>query len=34
LLRDDFQRGIAALEPFGFTYDLLILPQHMPNANS
>jgi L-fucono-1,5-lactonase len=32
LLRDDFQRGIAALGPFGFTYDLLILPQHMPTA--
>lgn len=23
LLRDDFQRGIAALGPFGFTYDLV-----------
>jgi L-fuconolactonase len=32
LLRDDFQRGIAALGSFGFTYDLLILPQHMPAA--
>jgi L-fuconolactonase len=32
LLRDDFQRGIAALGRFGFTYDLLILPQHMPAA--
>jgi L-fuconolactonase len=32
LLRDDFQRGITALGPFGFTYDLLILPQHMPAA--
>jgi L-fuconolactonase len=29
LLRDDFQRGIAALGRFGFTYDLLILPQHV-----
>jgi L-fuconolactonase len=32
LLRDDFQRGIAALGPFGFTYDLLILPRHVPAA--
>jgi L-fucono-1,5-lactonase len=32
LLRDDFQLGIAALGPFGFTYDLLILPQHLPAA--
>jgi L-fuconolactonase len=32
LLRPDFQRGIAALGSFGFTYDLLILPQHMPAA--
>jgi L-fuconolactonase len=32
LLRDDFQRGIAALGPFGFTYDLLILPRHVPTA--
>jgi L-fuconolactonase len=32
LLRDDFQRGIAALGPFGFTYDLLILPQHVSAA--
>jgi L-fuconolactonase len=32
LLREDFQRGIAALGSFGFTYDLLILPQHVPAA--
>ena len=32
MLRDDFQRGIAALGTFGFTYDLLILPQHVPAA--
>ena len=32
LLRDDFQRGIAALGPLGFTYDLLILPRHVPAA--
>jgi len=28
LLRDDFRRGIAALGPLGFTYDLLIMPRH------
>ena len=32
LLRDDFHRGIAALGPLGFTYDLLILPRHAPAA--
>src|SRR5262249_41981088 len=32
LLRDDFQRGIAALGPLGFTYDLLIFPRHVPAA--
>jgi len=32
LLRDDFQRGIAALGPLGFTYGLLILPRHVPAA--
>ncbi len=32
LLRDDFQRGIAALSQHGFTYDLLILPRHMAAA--
>jgi L-fuconolactonase len=32
LLRDDFQRGIAALGPLGFTYDLLIFPGHVPAA--
>lgn len=32
LLRDDFQRGIAALGPFGFTYDLLIFPRHVSAA--
>jgi len=33
MLRDDFQRGIAALAEFGLTYDLLILPCHLPVAN-
>src|SRR5262245_46991776 len=32
LLRDDFHRGIAALGPLGFPYDLLILPRHAPVA--
>jgi L-fuconolactonase len=32
LLRDDFQRGLAALGPLGFTYDLLIFPRHVPAA--
>jgi L-fuconolactonase len=32
LLREDFQRGIAALGLFGFTYDLLIFPRHVPAA--
>jgi L-fuconolactonase len=32
LFRDDFQRGLAALEPRGFTYDLLIFPRHVPAA--
>jgi L-fuconolactonase len=32
LLRDDFQRGIAALGRLDFTYDLLIFPRHMSAA--
>src|SRR5262249_805139 len=32
LLRDDFQRGLAALGTLGFTYDLLIFPRHLPTA--
>ena len=32
LLRPDFMRGISALQPFGFTYDILIYPQHLPVA--
>lgn len=32
MLRDDFQRGIAALGRLGFTYDLLILPRHAASA--
>jgi L-fuconolactonase len=32
LLQDDFCNGIAHLEPYNFTYDLLILPKHLPYA--
>src|SRR5262249_49478448 len=30
LLRDDFMRGIAALEEFNLAYDILIYTQHLP----
>jgi len=30
VLRADFQRGIACLAQFGFTYDILIYPKHLP----
>jgi L-fuconolactonase len=32
LLRPDFQRGIATLEEFGLTYDILIYPRHLSIA--
>ncbi len=32
MLREDFQRGIGALEPFGLSYDLLLYPRHLPVA--
>jgi L-fuconolactonase len=32
LLRDDFQRGIACLAQFDFTYDILIYPKQLPAA--
>jgi L-fuconolactonase len=32
LLRPDFVRGISYLRPFGFTYDILIYPRHLPAA--
>ncbi|MDR3740942.1 MAG: amidohydrolase family protein [Terracidiphilus sp.] len=32
LLREDFQRGIAALEEFGLAYDLLLFPKHLGPA--
>lgn len=30
MLQPDFIRGIAALQEFGFTYDILIFPKHLP----
>ncbi len=30
VLRRDFQRGVALLEPAGLTYDLLLFPRHLP----
>lgn len=32
LLQPDFLRGIAMLEEFGLTYDILIYPRHLPVA--
>jgi L-fuconolactonase len=32
MLRPDFLRGIAALRPFGFTFDILIYPRQLPAA--
>jgi len=32
LLAPEFLRGIAALEPFDLTYDILIYPRHLPAA--
>ena len=32
MLRYDFLKGIAALHEFGFTYDILIFPKHLPAA--
>jgi len=32
MLREDFGRGIALLEEFGLTYDILIFPRHLPYA--
>ena len=34
MLREDFQRGIAALAQFDLTYDLLVFPKHLPAAIS
>lgn len=32
LLKDDFWAGIAQLEQYNYTYDILILPKHLPFA--
>jgi L-fuconolactonase len=32
LLREDFLRGVGRLTSFGFTYDILIYPRHLPVA--
>lgn len=32
ILREDFNRGIAALHPLGLTYDLLIFEDHLPQT--
>lgn len=32
MLRPAFMKGIARLRDFGFTYDLLIYPEHLPHA--
>ena len=32
MLQPDFLKGIAALHEFGFTYDILIFPKHLPAA--
>jgi L-fuconolactonase len=32
ILRDDFNRGIRALKPFGLVYDILIFERHLPMA--
>ena len=31
-LREDFNRGVAALHDFGLVYDILIFHRHLPNA--
>ena len=32
MLRDDFNRGIAALQPYHLTYDILIFERHLPHT--
>jgi L-fuconolactonase len=34
MLRPTFQFGISKLEEYGYTYDILIYPRHLPNAFS
>jgi L-fuconolactonase len=33
MLQPAFQKGIATLGKYGYTYDILIFPQHLPFAN-
>src|SRR5208337_407980 len=32
MLRPEFRRGIASLDEFGLTYELLLFPKHLPVA--
>jgi L-fuconolactonase len=32
LLKEDFQRGVKALKPFNYAYDILIYPKQLPSA--
>ena len=32
MLREDFVAGIASLQQFNFSYDILIYPQQLPSA--
>jgi L-fuconolactonase len=32
MLKPDFLNGISKLQDFGYTYDILIFPEHLPNA--
>jgi len=32
MMRKDFQRGISCLAQYGFTYDILVYPRHLPVA--
>lgn len=32
MLRDDFNRGVAELKPFGLAYDILIFERHLPQT--
>ncbi len=32
ILRDDFNRGVAALKPYGLVYDILIYEHHLPQT--
>ena len=32
MLAPDFINGLSALQPFGFTYDMLVYPEHLPSV--